>query len=105
MDDAKVQAPQHPPKLDPRVGLRGGHRVAIALVSHPAQDAVMVDIVGQWPAIGLHRVAYHLEMGPTRRAGHQEGPHHAPRVIVSGEEQRLLPPPSAGSQQWREASC
>jgi hypothetical protein len=92
MDDANVQAPQDPPELDPGVSLRGGHRVAVALVRHPAQAAVIVDIIGERPSLGLHRLAYHLERGPTRLAGHQEGPHHAPGVIVLGEKQIVLPP-------------
>lgn len=71
MDEAHVQAPQDPPELDPSIDLGSGHRPAVALMRHPAQAAVIVDIIGQRPAIALDRLAHHLEMRPTGLARDQ----------------------------------
>jgi len=92
MDDASPQTPQGTPKLDARVGLRRGHRVAITLMGHPAKDTVVIEVVRQGPTISLHGLAYHLQVGPTGLAGDQQRSDHPPGVIVLGEQQVLIAP-------------
>jgi hypothetical protein len=93
-----------PPELEPGLSLGGGDGVARVLMGHPANEAVIVDLISQWAAIALHRLANHLQMGPTALPRHQQRPDHPPGVIILGQEEVLLAP-SAGSQQCREASC
>jgi hypothetical protein len=61
-------------------------------MGHPANEAVIVDLISQWAAIALHRLANHLQMGPTALPRHQQRPDHPPGVIILGQEEVLLAP-------------